>query len=106
MTTRPGQLPGRRDSGWWRLDRGAFGRYAFASGYLACYLVADLVYVLLNPRAQAALTAWASTSVANLEHEPVGGVEFESPEGRVGLSAHLGWKQNLIAVRLGIHALE
>ena len=70
MTTRPGQLPGRRDSGWWRLDRGAFGRYAFASGYLACYLVADVVYVLLNPHAQAALTAWASTSVANLEHEP------------------------------------
>jgi hypothetical protein len=72
MTTRPGQLPGRRNSGWWRLDRGAFGRYAFASGYLACYLVADVVYVLLNPHAQAALTAWASTSVANLEHEPVG----------------------------------
>jgi hypothetical protein len=72
MTTRSGQLPGRRDSGWWRLDRGAFGRYAFASGYLACYLIAEFVYVLLNPREQAVLTAWASTSVANLEHEPVG----------------------------------
>jgi hypothetical protein len=72
MTTRSGQLPGRRDSGWWRLDRGAFGRYAFAWGYLACYLVAEFVYVLLNPREQAVLTAWASTSVANLEHEPVG----------------------------------
>jgi membrane associated rhomboid family serine protease len=49
-----------------------FRRYAFACAYLACYLVAELVYVLLNPRAQAALTAWASTNVANLEHEPVG----------------------------------
>jgi len=47
-------------------------RYAFACAYLACYLVAEFVYVLLDPHAQAALTAWASTDVANLEHEPVG----------------------------------
>jgi hypothetical protein len=49
-----------------------FSRYAFACAYLACYLVAEVVYVLLDPHAQAALTAWASTNVANLEHEPVG----------------------------------
>jgi hypothetical protein len=49
-----------------------FRRYAFAFAYLACYLVAEGVYFLLNARAQAALTAWASTNVANLEHEPVG----------------------------------
>ncbi len=49
-----------------------YRRYAFACAYLACYLVTDIVYVLLSPSAQAALTAWASTSVANLEHEPVG----------------------------------
>ena len=47
-------------------------RYAFACAYLACYLVTEAVYVLLNPSAQAALTAWASTNVANLEHEPAG----------------------------------
>jgi hypothetical protein len=47
-------------------------RYAFACAYLACYLVAEVAYVLLDPHAQAALTAWASTNVANLEHEPVG----------------------------------
>ena len=36
-------------------------------------LLADQsVYVLLNPDAQAALTAWASTNVANLSREPVG----------------------------------
>ena len=34
--------------------------------------MAFFVYVLLNPSAQAALTAWASTNVANLEHEPAG----------------------------------
>jgi len=49
-----------------------YGRYAFACAYLTCYLVTEAVYVLLNPSAQAALTAWASTNVANLEHEPTG----------------------------------
>src|SRR3974377_1654073 len=48
------------------------GRYAFACAYLACYLVAEVVYVLLSPSAQAALTAWSSTNVANLEHDPAG----------------------------------
>ena len=72
MTLPSGQLLRRRDSGWPRLDRGAFGRYALAWGYLACYLVIDLVYVLLTPHARAALTGWASTDVTNLEHEPVG----------------------------------
>jgi len=47
-------------------------RYAFACAYLTCYLVAEVVYVLLNPHTQTALTAWASTNVANLEHEPAG----------------------------------
>jgi hypothetical protein len=56
----------------WRLDRAMFRRYAFAWAYLACYLAAELVWVLLTPHAQATLTAWASTNVANLEHEPIG----------------------------------
>src|SRR5512146_857472 len=50
--------------------RVVFRRYAFAWAYLGCYLAAELAWVLLTPRAQATLTAWASTSVANLEHEP------------------------------------
>jgi len=49
-----------------------YRRYAFACAYLACYLVTEAVYVLLNPSAQAALTAWASTNVTNVEHEPTG----------------------------------
>jgi hypothetical protein len=46
-------------------------RYGFALAYLICFAAADLVYVLLSPHAQAVVTAWASTSVANLEHEPI-----------------------------------
>jgi hypothetical protein len=46
-------------------------RYAFAGAYLACFVVTDLVYSQLDPAAQARFVAWASTSVANLEHEPV-----------------------------------
>jgi rhomboid family protein len=56
----------------WRPDRVMFARYAFGWTYLACYLAGELVWVLLTPRAQATLTAWASTNVANLEHEPIG----------------------------------
>ena len=46
-------------------------RYAFAGAFLACFGVTGLVYSLLDPAAQARLVAWASTNVANLEHEPV-----------------------------------
>jgi len=47
-------------------------RYGFACAYLACFVAAELVYTLLSPAAQARLIAWASTDVANLEHEPAG----------------------------------
>jgi hypothetical protein len=46
-------------------------RYAFAAAFLACFVLAELVYSQLDPAAQARLVAWASTNVANLEHEPV-----------------------------------
>ena len=46
-------------------------RYAFASAYLTCFVVIEFGYALLTPAAQARLIAWASTNVANLEHEPV-----------------------------------
>src|SRR5262245_60622883 len=46
-------------------------RYAFAGFFLACFGVTGLVYTLLGPGAQDTLVAWASTNVANLEHEPV-----------------------------------
>src|SRR5215470_10260057 len=47
-------------------------RYGFACAYLACFVAAELLYRLLSPDAQARLLAWASTDVANLEHEPAG----------------------------------
>ena len=47
-------------------------RYGFAVAYLAGVVVAGLAYTRLDPDAQARLIAWASTNVANLEHEPVG----------------------------------
>jgi hypothetical protein len=46
-------------------------RYAFATAYLGCFVAVELIYALLSPAAQARLIAWASTNVANLEHEPV-----------------------------------
>src|SRR5690348_14191544 len=46
-------------------------RYAFAAAFLGCFVLAGLVYPLLGPGAQATFTDWASTNVANLEHEPV-----------------------------------
>jgi len=46
-------------------------RYAFAGAFLGCFVLAGLVYTLLDPGAQATFTGWASTNVANLEHEPV-----------------------------------
>jgi hypothetical protein len=63
-------------------------RYAFAWAYLACYLAAEFVWVLLTPRAQATLTAWASTSVANLEHEPAGPLALSA---LIGPGSLLAW---------------
>jgi len=47
-------------------------RYAVAWTYLALFAAVQAGYALLRPAAQASFTAWASTSVANLEHDPVG----------------------------------
>ena len=47
-------------------------RYGFAAAYLACFVAIELTYTALDPGAQARLIAWASTNVANLEHEPAG----------------------------------
>jgi hypothetical protein len=47
-------------------------RYGFAAAYLGGFLTVELTYTLLTPAAQARLVDWASTDVANLEHEPAG----------------------------------
>jgi hypothetical protein len=52
--------------------RGALGRHATAWLYLAGVCAAEITYALLPGHDRAALLAWASTSVHNLEHHPVG----------------------------------
>jgi hypothetical protein len=51
---------------------GTARRYAVAWGYLGCFAAVQVGYALLTSRAQSAFVTWASTSVANLEHDPVG----------------------------------
>jgi hypothetical protein len=57
---------------WRPRARRGVASYAFAWCYLICFVLTDLVYTSLTPHGQAALTAWASTNVANLSREPVG----------------------------------
>src|SRR5215472_363601 len=52
--------------------RSALARHATASLFLAAVCAAEIIYALLPGRDRAALLAWASTSVHNLEHHPVG----------------------------------
>jgi hypothetical protein len=53
-------------------DSRIFRRYAAAWAYLGCFVAVQAAYASLSPRAQASFVAWASTSVANLSHDPVG----------------------------------
>ena len=52
--------------------RGALARHATAWLYLAGVCAAEITYALLPGHGRAALLAWASTSVHNLEHHPAG----------------------------------
>jgi hypothetical protein len=55
-----------------RAGRQLWHHYGFALAYLSLFLAFELTYLLLDPAAQARVIAWASTDVANLEHEPAG----------------------------------
>jgi hypothetical protein len=48
-----------------------FRRYVAAWLYLACVLAAELCLAAVSRHGQAALGYWASTNVANLEHDPL-----------------------------------
>jgi hypothetical protein len=52
--------------------RAIFAPYAVAWGYLALFLIAELICAWLPPHDQAAFVSWASTSVHNLRYDPVG----------------------------------
>jgi hypothetical protein len=49
-----------------------YRRYGTASAFLGIFGVVTVADVFLAARDQSAVAAWASTSVANLEHHPVG----------------------------------
>ncbi len=52
--------------------REIFARYAVAWTFLGLFLLTDLVYLALPSHDQATVAGWASTSVYNLHHHPVG----------------------------------
>ena len=56
----------------WRIPRTVFTSYAVAWVYLIGFVAAEIAYGLLSRHDQDALTVWASTSVHNLLHNPVG----------------------------------
>ena len=47
-------------------------RYAVTWLYLAGFIIAELAFTTLSSHDQSAALGWASTSVANLRHDPVG----------------------------------
>jgi hypothetical protein len=49
-----------------------FRRYAVAISYLVAFTAGEIVYVALPASDRAGYVSWASTSVHNLEHDPVG----------------------------------
>jgi hypothetical protein len=49
-----------------------FRSYAVAWVYLIGFVITEVVCVKLPPHDRSAFTAWASTSVHNLQHDPVG----------------------------------
>ena len=54
------------------LKQSALSRYAFSWLYLAAVCAAEIAYTLLPQADRAAVLRWASTSVHNLRHDPVG----------------------------------
>ncbi len=74
-----------------RSPAAAARRYAVAWGYLGCFVIVQVTSSLLDPRAQAAFVAWASTSVANLEHDPVGCLVVSAFIAGGGVGAVVAW---------------
>jgi hypothetical protein len=54
------------------VKQSALTRYAFSWLYLAAVCAAEIAYTLLPQKDRAAVLRWASTSVYNLRHDPVG----------------------------------
>jgi hypothetical protein len=54
------------------VKQSAVTRYAFSWLYLAAICAAEIAYTLLPQKDRTAVLRWASTSVGNLRHDPVG----------------------------------
>jgi hypothetical protein len=54
------------------LNRSNFTRYAVSWSYLVAVCIAEIAYALLSTSARTTVLRWASTSVHNLQHDPVG----------------------------------
>ena len=65
-------VPAPRKPRDWTAARTLLARYAVAWLYLAGFVIAELVYAALSAHDQSAVLQWASTSVVNLRHDPVG----------------------------------
>ena len=75
-------LPSRRLTA-----RELLSRYLVAWCYLAGFAISELVYLNLSAPAQDSLLGWASTSVDNLRHDPVGSLvasAFVAPDSPWG----------------------
>jgi hypothetical protein len=55
-----------------KVPKAIFTRYPVAWVYLAVFVIVQLICALLSAHDQAAVVGWASTSVHNLRHDPVG----------------------------------
>jgi hypothetical protein len=71
-------------------------RYAFTWSYLGVYIAMEVVYANLSSHAQDVLSTWASTSVVNLEHDPVATLVVSA---FIGQSDYVAWPV-LIALAL------
>jgi hypothetical protein len=74
-------------------------RYVIAWSYLACVAAVQGVYLLLGPAARTSFLGLASTSVANLQHDPVGCLVVSAFVSGDSLGGTLTWLP-LIAVAM------
>ncbi len=76
-------------------------RYAVAWSYLILFTAAELAYFALPGRDRAAVASWASTSVANLSHDPIGCLAASAfIPAQAGDAAALAYWPVLIALAL------
>jgi len=66
-------------------------RYAVAWAYLGCFAAVQVACARLTPHAQASFLAWASTSVANLERDPVGCLVVSASVAGGSVAGAIAW---------------